>query len=459
MITDGRDKYGEVRSPLFAAMLDRRTMTLFEAEGRRRLWGIRLDDWPNWRIRNRDRTFKGANLHHDEDFVQSLYALTYLTGEKRYAAEADKTLAWFFTNCQSPVTGLLAWGEHMGWDFRTEQAIRDRRLHNGEEMVVTLTHEFARAWVLWERSFDLAPRACGRFARGLWENQIGDKTNGNFSRHAWYDRRAPDVDSEFPRHGGFYIAAWAEAYRREHDPVYARAIETLVDGFDSRRGRETDAVPAFSGEPGNIAWLMSSISLAIDLSDGAAKMPEPLAGKMRKCATRTDDVFLGRPHDLSPGGKGYLTVIDLHTGKPLGAGSFTAVHEAPGVAVLCLVRHEQTGRDGYKKLGLAAADALLMRGPDAEFALHPGQLGAVIYLLLRAHEITGQQKYLDRADHFARWAVELFFDDASPLPKATSKHDHYEAVSGAGTLAMSLVKLWAAQNRPDKKPKFNWSGR
>jgi len=33
---------------------------------------------------------------------------------------ADDALRFFFTHCQSKATGLLAWGEHLGWDFHTE---------------------------------------------------------------------------------------------------------------------------------------------------------------------------------------------------------------------------------------------------------------------------------------------------------------------------------------------------
>ena len=117
---------------------------------------------------------KGANPMHDENLYQVLYALTEATGDKRYADEADKTLKWFFEHCQSPVTGLLAWGEHMGWDFNTETIIWKKSRHHGAELLECVTHEFACPWVLWERSFELAPEACRKFALALWEHQIAD---------------------------------------------------------------------------------------------------------------------------------------------------------------------------------------------------------------------------------------------------------------------------------------------
>ncbi|MHC4752754.1 MAG: hypothetical protein ACYTFW_23145, partial [Planctomycetota bacterium] len=190
MLRDGRDTYGQTHSPLFATTLDRKTVKIFDDAAIAKLFQERLDDWANWRIRNADRYFGGANPHHHMSLYQILYALTDVTGDRRYAAEVDKALRWFFNNCQSPATGLLAWGEHMGWDFRTEsiaprEKYKHKLVYDGMCPVYAI-HEFAGPWVLWERSFDIAPGPCLRFAKGLWENQIGDHKTGNYSRHANY---------------------------------------------------------------------------------------------------------------------------------------------------------------------------------------------------------------------------------------------------------------------------------
>jgi hypothetical protein len=165
MVKDGRDTYGKAHSPLFAAALDRRTMKIGQYSG---IPGVREGD----------RSLTGANPMHDQNLYQVLYALTKAVGDERYARQADAALRWFFENCQSPATGLLAWGEHMGWDFRDERPIRD-------------THEFARPWVLWDRCFSLAPEACKQYAVGLWEHQIGNQNTGNFSRHARFSSHGP----------------------------------------------------------------------------------------------------------------------------------------------------------------------------------------------------------------------------------------------------------------------------
>ena len=74
-----------------------------------------------------------------------------------------------------------------------------------------------------------------------------------------------------------------------------------------------------------------------------------------------------------------------------------------------------------------------------------------IFHMLAAYEVTGQRYYLDRADYFAQQAVKIFLDDSSPLPRASSAHDHYETITGGDDLMAALLKLWAAENQPNKK--------
>ncbi len=439
LIDHGRDRYGPVRSPLFATTLDRRTLRLCEGD---RLAEVKDIPREGWGIRPHDRMPTGANSQHHQNLYQVLYALTEVTGEPRYAEAADAALAWFFRHCQSEATGLFAWGEHIGRDFLTEKPTGN-------------THEYFRPWVLWERSYALAPQACERFARGVWEHQIGDPSTGNFSRHARYDRHGPGKDSQYPRHGGFYIGTWAAAYEHTGDPVFLTAIETLVDYFDGRRSPTSGAIPAESHprSKGLMIWPGSNLSLAVDLEKAAGKVPGALAAKLRRNAAKCDEVFLKIEHDLSPGGKGFVGTAHTHTlavqgySKGVWRAGYGVGNDA-SFANLCLLRYRQAPRDGYRKLVLDTAARYLEGEPDAAVPLHPGTFGNLVFLMLGAHEITGRKRYLDSAHRYAGLAVETFVGDGSPLPKATSRHDHYEAITLGDTMMMALVQLWAIENRP-----------
>jgi hypothetical protein len=67
-------------------------------------------------------------------------------------------------------------------------------------------------------------------------------------------------------------------------------------------------------------------------------------------------------------------------------------------------------------------------------------------LLTNAHDLTSDEVYLDRAHHFARMALDMFFDESSPLPKASSKHRHYEAITRADNLMMEILRLYLMSN-------------
>jgi hypothetical protein len=43
-------------------------------------------------------------------------------------------------------------------------------------------------------------------------------------------------------------------------------------------------------------------------------------------------------------------------------------------------------------------------------------------------------------------ALEMFFDDSSPLPKASSMHSHYEAITRADNLMMEILRLYLISN-------------
>ncbi len=450
LLEHGRDKYGTEHSPLIASALDRQTLSLLQFSGKpKRMEGIR----------NGDRMLSGANPMHDQDVYQVLYALTELTGQRRYAKEADKTLKWFFEHCQSPVTGLMTWGEHIGWGFRKETIVYAR----GDN------HEFFGAWVLWDRAFALAPKACERFALGLWEHQVHDHETGDFSRHAAWEKHRTGTHNGYPRHGGFYIATWAQAYERSKKDVFLKAIETLVDHYNNNSSPQTGAIPC-SINPSRITimWPESNLSLAIDLWDAAEKVPAKLAEKMRRRALQTDQIYLSLKHDFGPTGKGFVAGANVHTLERLAEGAWTdtAVWATSygnstdaKIAMLCYLRYKQVKRDGYRDLTLNAAGRYLYSEPDTKITLYPGPVADAIFLMLACYELTGQEFYLDRAEHFAQRAVGVFFDDSSALPKASSRDNQYETLTGSDDLMAALLKLWAVKNRPNVKIPIEYNSR
>ncbi|MBN1349300.1 hypothetical protein JXJ21_07815 [candidate division KSB1 bacterium] len=439
LLENDRDIYGEIHSPLFAVALDRKT--------------VRLDSFPDIEgIRNGDRIFKGANPMHDQNLYQILYALTTITGDSAYAREADRALTFFFENCQSPATGLMAWGEHIGWDFYNEAPC-------GKDCC----HEFFRPWCLWERCYQLAPEACLRFARGLWEHQIHDQQTGEFSRHARWSQHQTGTQNEYPRHGGFYIMTWAKAYAATSEPLYARAVETLVDYFNASSSKISGAIRCSSNpKREKIMWPESNLSLAVDLTNSAPVFEESLRTKMLKRASDTDNVYVSLKHDFQSDGIGFVAGADIDSLTAFQSGEWshtqlwaTGYGKATDaqVANLCFLRYQQLAKGktktDYKELIIGSARRYLNSQPDLKSTIYPGPMGDVILHLLAAYALTGNRVYLDRADFFAGIAIDCFLTDGSPLPRASSQHTHYEAITRGDTMMMGLLQLWLIHNKPD----------
>jgi hypothetical protein len=462
LIARGRDTYGDVHSPLFTTTLDRTTLGLLDSAP------------PLAGMRKEDRAINAANPMHDQNLYQTLYALTEVTGDPGYAAAADEALAWFFEHTQSPVTGLLAWGEHIGWDLRAERRIivtdhaSRRDAEHLDDMYRYGTHEYYRPWVLWDRSFALAPEAATRFARAVWKGHVGDQDTGEYDRHADYDRREPSTGKEFPRHGGFYIDTWAAAYEHAQDRALLRPIDVLLGYFERHRNPRTGILVAMSSRP-KLGWPLQNLSLSIDLWNAAERLDRldlpaayrALPERMRASAARDDAVFLNIARDVPYAEHGFVTAVHTETLEPgdsrlaEGESLFTAPwissygdETDAQAALLCLLRYQQTGDDDFRDLFLAVANRYLQSDPDLAEVFYPGTIGHAITLEVAAYWLTGQRTYLERADHFGRLAVDQFFGTAL-LPAASTHNHHYEALTRGDTLVMALLDLWLAVNRPD----------
>lgn len=447
MIRDGRDRYGREHTPLFAAVLDRSTMQIGPRERFGRIEGVR----------ETDRSIGGANPQVDVALYRILHALSEITGEPKYGAEADQALGYFFLHGQSPATGLMAWGEHLYWDFEHEKC-----------QGIDRSHEVGGEWPFWDRCYRLAPEACWNFALGQWDHQVADKATGDFSRHAQYSRHGPQRGSDFPRYAGQMIVNWADAHarpenaRRERRPELIEAITCLVRRMESNMEQTTAKVlPALAGA--DYVWPSSNLELARCLWKAAGMIESThgaLAERMRALALRQDENFLRAPHQITSGG-GFAVTLHTETGQPRSramnkpftsswsSGYGYSAHAAP--ANLCDERRQQLVgshpalADRFRALVIAAAGQYLTAEPDRGELQKPDAFADVIDLLLNAAALTGERKYLDRADHFGRVGCELFLGDGRPLPKATNRHEHYETITGGPDFMWSLLELHRAR--------------
>ncbi|WP_375586313.1 hypothetical protein [Cyclobacterium xiamenense] len=453
MIEKGRDSYGELQSPLFAAALDRSNMTLGSAEIFGEIQGVRKSD----------RSLGGANPQEDRSLYAILYQLTEITADQKYAREADQALKYFFNHCQSAETGLMAWGEHLFWDFRSEAV-------GGIDM-----HEINGEWPFWEQCYRLAPEASWRFALGLWDNQIDSKETGDYSRHARWSSRETYQGFEFPRYAGQMISTWADAYVRKENEDNARR-EELIDAMTTvvRRMEENSEIAesgyliagrAEQGDHINVVWLNNNLEMARCLWNAADKIKpfdRELAIRMENLALEQDSDFHRTNHLIDEGG-GFTVTLHATTGEPRHRSMnipYTAVWATgygysthADLGNLLFSRYSQLKdshselADAYKMLIVAAAEQYLSATPEKDALQKPDAFANVIHLMINAYEITGAEKFLSRAAFFADVGIDWFMPDGNPLPRASNQHDHYEAITGGPDFMYALLQLYHQYNR------------
>jgi hypothetical protein len=402
MLDKGRDQFGPQKSGLFLSALDRATLAPLTVRPSPPA-GIRRGDRPGraW------SAMTGANPMLDQNLLRVLYTLSDLTGDPRYARAADEALTWFFTHTMSPLTSLLPWGEHMSWDV-----ILDRPISGGTEPI----HEFARPWVLWDRCFDIAPKASRQFALGLWHHQIADHQSGAFDRHAPYFEHGPRDGRDFPRHGAFYIGTWCHAWKYTRDETFLEAIQAILQRFVKKRTQPDGSQAATLGP--------------LDLELASRMVPEPWAGRLKQFAAEEDTLILpGLRQQLETG-----SVPKWQTGYSAGT--------LASQGMFCLGRYQQTLNTDYRELLLDLARAYHGSRPEENVDAWPLSFAHAISLVAAAYRLTGETVHLEETRRLAAMAVTLFWQD-NPLPRASLHTGHYETITGADSLALALLESHA----------------
>jgi hypothetical protein len=322
----------------------------------------------------------GFDLERDENFLRILYVLSGLSGKPKYRDAADRELKLLLEGVGARETGLFPFGER-------------------------------RAWLLWDRCFELDPEASRRIALRL-------------------AKRAGETGSDSPRKAAFLIRAFAASHRCTGDAAFLKPIAVVLEKLEGTRA--TGALPAHR------------LSLAIDCEGASRLVPEPLAARLRAIAAREDEGFSSLAHDLK--GKGGFVA------EAVASGGYTSPWEGRGavpttaqVALECVARYENSGKTSFRGLIEEAADAYLKADPGKEVEVPPLVFGHAISLQLAAWRSTARAAYLDRARALADRAVRTFWSGENPLPRAGSKpsagSEGGGAIPGADTLALGLLEL------------------
>lgn len=462
MLEYGRDQYGERRSPSFVDTLDLRTMTMPR--------GISAETTRIYqRLFRAADSSTGCNPMYHIDLHQLLFALSEVTGEEKYGQAGRDSIEWFFKHTQSPVTGFVAWGEHLAWDLLEDRITLPAR--EGDRVFVSDIHEFYGPWIHWQTTCEVAPEAAQRFARGLWEHQIADHETCEFSRHARYSKHAPGKGYEFQRQVGFYLDTWASVYAGTQDERLLEPVRQFLKALRKWQNPKTGLLP-FEGRSPDVAFILHNLSFTVDAWEASTKLPDPLRAELQEFIGSVDDAVLKLECDLAKDGRGFPKIADANTGEVTnramakarpnysqafideryspygglwasvyGAGSYTDARHA----VLCGYRYRQTGRKEFRDLCRKTADRYIGSKPSSPGGvLTPKTIAPVMGLLHAAWHGTKDDRYLAESRRLADLSRELFFREGISLPHVSARrneHPYYLSISYADSLMLMFLEL------------------
>lgn len=435
----GLDRYGAKETPAWAGVIDTRDWSVPEK-------GVPAAPG----IREGDRAVGGANLYHDSVTLRVFGALTEATGEAKYRAAADGYVKWFLERCQSPATGLLAWGEHLYYDFRRDAVAVERK-----------NHELLEWSPPWDLLWAVNPRAAARAIEGLKYHHFEDRPGTLYNRHAWWEKAVYQQQKgaqPWIKHSAEYAYSWAFLYAKTGEARWLEWAAAEAGIYWDRRNEETGLTLSCIDDPREGSKLASGgmAQLAYWLRKAGALVPKEKLFQERARAL----VHAWETYAYDPARKGWRTALTLD-GKPAGEGLAAPWHFAYGenellpygriAAYFAAVDGDRLMLDAARRVARAAAEAEVPGNASIE------GLGIAVNLMLDLDELEPKGGWRKEAERYAGLAVERYWrqEGENGLFVRLPGDAYYEAKTGVGFLLAGLLRLDGAVK--GKRVKGDWT--
>ena len=464
----GTDRYGSQKTPLLMAVLD---VNSLESPQNPQLFDslVRLED----RLHRRGE--RGSNLWYDQATLRSMYRISKLTGQEKYAQAADAYIAHALQHCYKADdattvyrNGMPAWGSHVYWDCYEEQPAGDQSGSGPHEILVYRPS--------WADMYRVDPSAVQRIVDGIWQWHIVNKATGQHNRH---DDARHGCDFSFS--GSSFAHAFASMYRETSENRYLERAKTVVDWHWNNRDPKTGLV---ADAP--------SLTNRYDGKHCFTTITGPHAAQLLRCYELTAErhffdvaVAYIKAYDKygwDPQVGSYFAMLQLD-GKPVpdqlkGKGydawtpyghinvwrtsifsyEFALCAAQTSIYAYELSSLEQDTKDkSLLKIALRWAEVIEKNLPvrpsrrwktELEEALpkvletsgtYAEDYGRAISFFVHLHRATGDDNFLKRAETFAEEAVSKLYQNG--LFKGHPAKPYYEATNGVGLLLYALLEL------------------
>ncbi|PYV14645.1 MAG: hypothetical protein DMG07_11580 [Acidobacteria bacterium] len=450
MIEKGTDRYGRKHTPVFCLSLDPETYSPAKAPDKVD-WKYRRNF--EWLFRDYGYYWKShlhsANLIYDQGTMRALYALTEVSGDKRYARAADAYLDFFLENCVSEQTGHFGWGEHVFYNVFTDYIIGGAF---GVRSVnkFSYNHEFERWTTIYDLFWPKSPEKTLAEIEAVYDYKIHDPETFINNRHSdYYSGRVTGDTLTFIKHSGLFAHAWTFAHSKTGDPKFQQWARKAADLFWGYRDTRTNLVRGCVQRhdepvaPEELAQLALFLMRAYQWEPDQLYLDRSLAylrayhahfmvgpGKYRK-EVATDGT------DKKPG-----RLAELWEGPLRMAKAAALAYSLSGDATLLEMADDVVSQYTPEMTFSSVVQRSLV---SDEIEARNVALGTTIDL----YEATGNRKYLDKAQVLATDALRRFLYrgllvssmQLHPEGDKSARTKVYDARTGAGWLALNLIRL------------------
>lgn len=424
MLRYGTDHYGPRKTAFFTQMIDLRTLAA-PAQQNYADWGEETKKWAedqnysHWgKFWNAKESPASGNLGRDAEFLNSLYLLTKLTGDRRYGAAADAYLRDFLRYAVSPTTGLWATGAHIDYDLVLDRVDGTR-------------HEMERQLIPYDRIQQMDPTVIPRYCHAVIAGHFQDMARFGWNRHAYFDAVHGQVENgNFAEYGASFTHLWATAYRYTKRPQFLDWMRRMMVSYVSKGDETTARLPHCwfadrnAGQPiqGRYSGGVSQLFLkAVEVT------PDPWV--LWGAIANIDDSYADNPNWEGAAWSAYWQ------GFPWGGTTLLEAYRLTGDA---------------KYLAWAKGMAARLEKVPRPKALMAMMVAGNMDFLTQLYLATGERAYLERALDLVPLAAQ-FVDKKSGLFAGAIGLDrplYYDATQGPGYLCEALLRLYQAGTKP-----------
>ena len=442
LLTHGLDVHGPKQTPLWAAVIDAETLEVPEND---------VPAPPG--VRENDRAVGGANLYHEAVTLRVFRVLSALAGEPKYADGARRYMNAYLDLARSRNTGLLAWGEHLYYNFFRDEVAAERQWH---ELL---------GWTPpWEELWEVNPDAVAQAIAGLRYHYYADDPKTLFNRHAFWNRaiHQPPGGQPWIKHSGLYAYSFMFLHRKTNDRRWLGWSRAAANVHWSRRNAQTNLTASCIGDPRPQSRLASS---------GQAQLAYWLLKTYRLNPRETETwkraVALLKAYDLyayDPERNTYASRLSLD-GAPANAETSSAWDFAYGSPTILpfgrvaayFARAEQD--PAFEEMARRAAQIAKATPIPDDVSLQG--FAFALNLSLDLYELTRERGFLTDARTYADGAIKRFWVETpnnGGLFVRLPDDRYYEAKAGVGDLLAGLLRLHIHGNRYVRDPGlYDWS--